>query len=85
MTAPVTNHPEDGQTRLKLKATIDEGVAAALDGLDTHLVHEPAYADGMATSLCRGVSTLGSSVDAVLVALGDQPRSHPAPGVTAPR
>jgi len=29
LTAPVTNHPEDGQARLKLKATIDEAVAAA--------------------------------------------------------
>jgi len=53
------------------------GVAAALDGLDTHLVHEPAYAGGMATSLRRGVSTLDSSVDAVLVALGDQPALRP--------
>ena len=53
------------------------GVAAALDGLDVRLVHEPAYADGMATSLRRGVSTLGSSVDAALIALGDQPALRP--------
>jgi len=53
------------------------GVAAALHGLDVRLVHEPAYADGMATSLRRGVSALGSSVDAVLVGLGDQPALRP--------
>ena len=53
------------------------GVAAALDGLDVRLVHEPAYADGMAASLRCGVSALGSSVDAVLVGLGDQPALRP--------
>jgi molybdenum cofactor cytidylyltransferase len=54
------------------------GVAVALGGLDVRLVHEPAYADGMATSLRRGVSTLESSVDAVLIGLGDQPCASPA-------
>jgi hypothetical protein len=29
LTAPVVNHPEEPQTRLKLKSTIEEGVAAA--------------------------------------------------------
>ena len=53
------------------------GVAAALDGMDVRLVHEPAYADGMATSLRGGVSALGSSIDAVLVGLGDQPAIRP--------
>ena len=53
------------------------GVAAALDGLDVRLVHEPGYAGGMATSLRRGVSTLDPSVDAVLIALGDQPALRP--------
>ena len=53
------------------------GVAVALGGLDVRLVHEPAYADGMATSLRRGVSTLESSVDAVLIGLGDQPALRP--------
>ena len=53
------------------------GVAAALDGLDVRIVHEPAYGDGMATSLRRGVATLGSSVDAVMIALGDQPALRP--------
>src|SRR5262249_27505994 len=33
LTAPVTNHPEDGAARTQLKAAIDEGVAAA--GSDT--------------------------------------------------
>lgn len=47
-------------------------VAAALEGLRMRVVHEPAFADGMAVSLRRGVRTLFSH-DAIMVGLGDQP------------
>ena len=53
-----------------------DAVGAALDGLDVRLVHNPAAAGGMASSLVRGVSALASSArpaDAVLVCLADMP------------
>lgn len=52
-------------------------VASALEGLDVRVELEPAFADGMATSLRRGVETFRRSVDAVIVALGDQPGVRP--------
>ena len=48
-------------------------VAAALDGLAIRVAYEPRFAEGMATSLRRGVDAFRGSVDAVIVALGDQP------------
>ena len=57
-----------------------EAVGAALDGLDVRLVHNPAAASGMASSLVRGVSTLAASArpaDAVLVCLADMPLVRP--------
>ena len=73
--------------RRSVQAAIDSGVgpvvvvtgaaasevATALAGLPVRAVHEPAFADGMATSLRRGLEALESTVDAVLIALGDQP------------
>ena len=57
-----------------------EAVGAALDGLDVRLVHNPAAASGMASSLVRGVSALAASArpaDAVLVCLADMPLVRP--------
>jgi molybdenum cofactor cytidylyltransferase len=52
-------------------------VTAALEGLPVCIVHEPRFGDGMAVSLRRGVSELGSA-DAVMIALGDVPDILPA-------
>ena len=49
-------------------------VAAVLAGRDVHLVHNPRYADGLSTSLARGLKALAPDVDAALVCLGDMPR-----------
>ncbi len=49
-------------------------VAGALAGRDVHLVHNPRYADGLSTSLARGLEALAPDVDAALVCLGDMPR-----------
>ena len=54
-----------------------EQVTVALDGLHVRIAHEPAFADGMAVSLARGVEALQGSVDAILVSLGDQPGMRP--------
>ncbi len=48
-------------------------IAAALDGLDVRLVHNPQYAEGLSTSLASGFETLAKSEDGVLVLLADQP------------
>ncbi|HEY7386353.1 MAG TPA: molybdopterin-binding/glycosyltransferase family 2 protein [Beijerinckiaceae bacterium] len=51
-----------------------EKVATALAGLDVTLVHNPAYADGLSTSLKAGLARFGDEVDGALVLLGDMPR-----------
>jgi molybdenum cofactor cytidylyltransferase len=52
-------------------------VEHALAGLDVRLVREPAFADGMATSLRRGIGAVAAGTEAVVVALGDQPFVRP--------
>jgi molybdenum cofactor cytidylyltransferase len=49
-------------------------VLAALEGLPVHSVHNPDYAQGLSTSLARGIAALGDEHDAVLVCLADMPR-----------
>jgi molybdenum cofactor cytidylyltransferase len=49
-------------------------VRAALDGLDVAFVHNPDFADGLSTSLRRGLGALSETVDGALVCLGDMPR-----------
>ncbi len=51
-----------------------ERVAAALAGLPVTLVHNPDYAQGLSTSLKRGIAALPADVDGALVCLGDMPR-----------
>jgi molybdenum cofactor cytidylyltransferase len=52
-------------------------VERALAGLDVRIVHEPAFGEGLATSLRRGVLALDAATDAVIVGLGDQPFVRP--------
>ena len=49
-------------------------VSAALADLDVQVVHNPDFAQGLSTSLRRGVAAIDDSADAVLVCLGDMPR-----------
>jgi molybdenum cofactor cytidylyltransferase len=48
-------------------------VRAALAGSGVHIVENAEWAAGMGTSLACGIRALSPTVDAVLVALGDQP------------
>lgn len=48
-------------------------VDRALSDAGVTIVHNPRYADGMATSLKAGLSALPSGIDGVLVCLGDMP------------
>jgi len=54
-----------------------ERVRAALAGRKLGFVHNPDYAEGLASSLRRGLAALPDDVDGVLVALADMPRIKP--------
>lgn len=53
-------------------------VEAALAGLAVTCVYNPDYAQGLSTSLHRGLAALPAATDGVVVALGDMPRVEPA-------
>ncbi len=49
-------------------------VEAALAGLGVKLVHNPAYGEGLSTSLKAGLAAVPEDIDGVVVLLGDMPR-----------
>jgi molybdenum cofactor cytidylyltransferase len=51
-----------------------ERVEAAVQGLSVAVLHNPDYAQGLSTSLRRGLAELGDRADGAVVALGDMPR-----------
>lgn len=51
-----------------------ERVAAALSGKPVTFVHNPAFAEGLSSSLRAGLAAVPSESDAVVVCLGDMPR-----------
>jgi len=53
-------------------------IAAALDGLNVTLVHNPDFAEGMAGSLRTGVQALPAQADAAVILLADMPFVSPA-------
>ena len=53
-------------------------VEAALAGLPVQRVHNPDYAQGLSTSLHRGLAALPAGTDGVVVCLGDMPRVEAA-------
>ena len=55
-----------------------EDVRAALAGLDVAIVHNPAYADGLSTSLKAGFAALPLGYDGAVILLGDMPLVTPA-------
>jgi molybdenum cofactor cytidylyltransferase len=50
-----------------------EEVRAALAGLEVRFVHNPDFADGLASSLKAGIAALPEDVPGVVVCLGDMP------------
>jgi len=54
-----------------------DDVASALDGLDVTLVRNPAFAEGLSTTLRAGIAALPPDCTAVTVLLGDMPRVTP--------
>jgi len=61
----VTGHEAE-----RVRAALPQRVA----GCALEWVHNPDYAEGLSTSLARGVAALGEDVDAALVCLADMPR-----------
>lgn len=55
-----------------------EPIEAALAGLEAQIAVNPAPEEGQASSLRAGIAALPASVDAVLIALGDQPSLAPS-------
>jgi molybdenum cofactor cytidylyltransferase len=55
-----------------------EPIEAALAGLEVQIAVNPAPGEGQASSLRAGIAALPASVDAVLIALGDQPSLAPS-------
>ncbi|WP_291296070.1 molybdopterin-binding/glycosyltransferase family 2 protein [Elioraea sp.] len=51
----------------------EQAVQGALAGRNVRFVHNPAFAQGLSSSLRAGIDALGDEVDAVLVCLGDMP------------
>lgn len=49
-------------------------VRQALAGLDIKVVENPDYAEGLSTSLRRGLDALPETIDGAVIALGDMPR-----------
>jgi molybdenum cofactor cytidylyltransferase len=63
-----------------LVVVVPEGSKAlrtALDGLDAGFVENAAANEGMASSIRAGIATLPPEVEAVVIALGDQPTVAP--------
>ena len=51
-----------------------DAVRAAIDDRRVTFVHNPAYADGLSTSLAAGLDALPATASGVLIGLGDMPR-----------
>jgi molybdenum cofactor cytidylyltransferase len=63
-----------------LVVVVPEGSKAlrtALDGLDARFVENAAASEGMASSIRAGIAMLAPEVEAVVIALGDQPTVAP--------
>lgn len=52
-------------------------IETALDGLPVSFVHNHDFAEGLSTSLKRGIESVPADADAVVIALGDMPLVSP--------
>ena len=80
---PIIRHAVDGVRAAGLDPVLvvtgpdSAPIEAALAGLDVRIVVNPAPEAGQAGSVRTGVAALPDAVDAVLIALGDQPSLAP--------
>jgi molybdenum cofactor cytidylyltransferase len=54
-----------------------DAVRIAVGGAETRFVHNPAFAEGLSTSLRAGIEALPAGVEGVFVLLGDMPKIRP--------
>jgi molybdenum cofactor cytidylyltransferase len=54
-----------------------EEIERAIAGFGCPIVHNPAYADGLSTSLKAGIAAVPSTCEAALIVLGDMPGIGP--------
>ena len=77
--APLVRHSAESLLSAALEAVLvvvgsdAHAVRAALDGLPVRIVEATDWEEGMAASLRAGVGALGDDVEAVVIALGDEP------------
>lgn len=80
---PMVRHAVEAQLASRAAPVIvvtghqQEEVAAALAGLDVRLVHNPAFASGLASSVKAGLAALPEETPGVVVSLGDMPNVTP--------
>ncbi len=80
---PLLRHAVDAVLASKARPVVvvtgheREKVEDALSGLEVRFVHNPDYADGLATSLRAGISTLPPQSEAAAILLGDMPQISP--------
>ena len=85
MLEPIDGRPMVARTAQRLLASrarpivavlgnMADRVDAALGKLPVERVRNPAFADGLSTSLKRGLAALPAEIDGVLVCLGDMPQ-----------
>jgi molybdenum cofactor cytidylyltransferase len=76
---PMLRHAVEAQLASRARPVIvvtgyqHEQVAAMLAGLDVELVHNPAFASGLASSVKVGLAALPQDARGVVVSLGDMP------------
>lgn len=76
---PMVAHVVDALERSRVERILvitgyePEGIREALQGFRVELVHNPEYAEGIASSIRTGITALEDDVDAAVVALADMP------------
>ncbi|MEO1093046.1 MAG: molybdopterin-binding/glycosyltransferase family 2 protein [Pseudomonadota bacterium] len=77
---PLISYPVDAALASKASQIVvvtghePRAVEAALAGRSVHFVHNPTFAEGLSTSLQRGIAALAPDIDGAIVCLGDMPR-----------
>lgn len=82
--APMVTHAADAVLATEARPVIvvtghePEKLTGALTGRDVTFVHNPDYAEGLSTSLRRGLAALPGDIDGVVICLGDMPNVTPS-------
>ncbi len=81
---PLVRYPHEAAAASRAEPLVtvvghqSETVFAALAGIDSQIVENPRFEDGMSTSLQAGLASLPESVAGAVILLGDMPHVTPA-------